>query len=646
MASPMPNLGAILKPLADAIKGLTGPVATFSRELVADLKSVTVTLADTGRAVVGFGSSVSSAVTSSLGGAISFVRILVSELASDIRTELGPAVSFAIDLFKELGSDIGGALVDMASWVGGKAAALFAPLKPGFDLVVSALGKVGSALLVVGAASVSGAASVAGFGVKIASGVSSALVTATGMAVTFSSKLITGFSAAIASTSQFVGSVAGMLKGMAEAGANALKQPFQVLDTLIGSMSQGITRFVALYDPGRVAVFQYAVDSLYAAIGQALAPAMDAVTQVVKALGSAISGAGEQGQMLIAAAASGAVALVAFAAAMALIETAASGGIVPIIGALIGALGGLEAVTGGLQPILDQLAPTLSGVMDIVGTALASVSGAVDAILPAIAKGVEFAASVVGMLASAFDSLGPAISGIVDVFMALMDAVKPMQELWLGILVAGVQLIGKVVASVAPYIVVFVQTMGDMVKKFIGWIREILSLIGIQLPEFDAEGPKGGTKNAPPPVRGTSTGDVESVLRRARESAFSLGGGGEKPEAKTADNTSSIRTSTDAIRQQMGGLINDVKQILRDAPIWITEVLPNKVYGYLIQVASMFPNFRDSAKQIEREAGEAARGERDAGRVGVDTPVGRIEAQDVMPGFRIYDWYARNVKGG
>jgi hypothetical protein len=113
VAVPMPNLGAILKPLAEAIKGLAGPVATFSKGLVTDLKQITNAFSETGKAVA----SVAQSLNSNFKSGLFFATTLVKEFASDIGTFLEPAFSLASILFKELGSDVLGALVDVSRWV-------------------------------------------------------------------------------------------------------------------------------------------------------------------------------------------------------------------------------------------------------------------------------------------------------------------------------------------------------------------------------------------------------------------------------------------------------------------------------------------------------------------------------------------------
>lgn len=655
MASPVPSLGAVLKPLADAIKGLTAVVGAAAPSITA-----------AGRAISG--------TFDGIGAAVSSLKVASASAANLLGAMLQPlkpaiqAVSIAVtNSFLGVASALKSGIDSVAMYVGGKLTDLFKPLAPAIDWLRSQSGamfqKLRDYLGPVGTAVVE-------FGGKLAA-----------IPVRFA----TAITAGIGATTKFAGAVAGMLGEMASAGANALKKPFAVLDSFIASVGQGITRFVALYDPGRVVVFQYAVDSLYAAIGKSLAPAMDAVTQIVKALGSAISGAGEQGQTMIAAIAAGAVGLIAFAAAMALVQAVTTGGVLPILGALVGAFGGLEAVTGGLQPILDQLAPTLSGVMNVVGTAMEAVSAQVGSILPALAQGIDYAAGVVGVLVEAFTQLGPAISAVVGVFMAIQTAVRPLQELIISILVGGVVLLAKEIAAIAPvitavigvfgnvakqlfepltqvvaligtvagqfveligealqlavpYIVQFGEVIGDMVKTVVGWIKELLAMIGIVLPEVKKiEAPKGELGQAPPPVRGTSTSDVESVLRKARESAFSLGGGGQKPEVKTALNTGQTTQAVNDVKKQLNDLVSWLMNAL---PHFIVSEMPLKIYNYLVEVAkTIIDNFPGSGslKQAEKEAGEVSRGERSIGKFGVETPAGRVELGDVAPIFRIQE---------
>lgn len=620
MASPMPNLGAILKPLADAIKGLTASVGAAGASLVNIGKSVADAFGGLGSAVGATVTGIAKAVNvlsgGLIGGLISAVGSGLSAFGSAVVGFIGPPLARAASAVKDAFATIGGVVLTVIS-----------PLTQ-FVGVVGSLGvAVAQSLGTVTASVAQFAASAVGVGVKI----------------------VGAFTAAVSSTSQLVGSVAGMLKGMADAGANALKKPFQVLDTLIGSMSQGITRFVALYDPGRVAVFQYSVDSLYAAIGQALAPAMDAVTQIIRSISSAIAGAGEQGKMLISALALGTIGMIAFAAAMAALQAVMSGGILPIIAGLVGAIGGFALASGMLKPLLDKLAPIISGVMDVLGEALERVTAVVQGpLVSGLQKFVEFGSKFVSYLAGAFERMGPAIGTVFEIIDAIRPAFEAIFGTVYGNFVEVIVLVAQEFQKLAPQIIAVTTIISDWVVGLMALVREIINSLGLYtIPDFEKMAtPKGGTKNAPPPVRGTSTGDVESALRKARESAFSLGGGGEKPEVKTADNTGGIKTSTDAIRQQMNGLINDVKQILRDAPIWITEVLPNKIYGYLMELGNMVVNFLGgSLKQVEREAGEVARGERTPGNFGVDTPAGRVELQDIVPGFRVGDWYGKAVKG-
>src|SRR5262245_879421 len=132
-----------------------------------------------------------------------------------------------------------------------------------------------------------------------------------------------------------------------------------------------------------------------------MVPVLQALTGIVQFLGAELGGTTEQGRKLIASVAAGTVGLIAFAGAMALVEAGASGGIMPVIGAVVGALGGFALASGALTPIFDTLKGVLSGVLDAVGGALERVAAVAADVLPALADGFKFAASVAGYLAGA-----------------------------------------------------------------------------------------------------------------------------------------------------------------------------------------------------------------------------------------------------
>jgi hypothetical protein len=126
-------------------------------------------------------------------------------------------------------------------------------------------------------------------------------------------------------------------------------------------------------------------------------------------------------------------------------------------------------------------------------------------------------------------------------------------------------------------------------------------------------------------VRQAQFGNLEETLRKAMASAYTIGGpGGEKPDLKIAANTSQTAASVNELKDKLNGLWTDVKQILNDAPVWITEVLPVKVYHFML----------DAAKQAMTVG-------RDIGNRGVEVPGtggAKITIADaVAPQAKFYD---------
>lgn len=143
---------------------------------------------------------------------------------------------------------------------------------------------------------------------------------------------------------------------------------------------------------------------------------------------------------------------------------------------------------------------------------------------------------------------------------AIVGAIAPVvglvADLIGGVLAAAVGALATVIKEIVPYITAFFYALRDGVQMVVDWVR---SLFGIA----DSPGTKagGGVGMA---ARQASTGSVESVLQKARESAFSLGMG-----AKGEDPTSiakEIAKKTDLIYQDIKALVEPVKKIAE----WVT----------------------------------------------------------------------------
>ncbi len=447
----------------------------------------------------------------------------------------------------------------------------------------------------------------------------SAAVAQSGEAAQKANAPFRGLSNAVGALGSLATSAIQFTKRLADAGVDLLRRPLSMLDTAIASINQNITRFVALANPAAVMRFQLAVNDLYAVIGRALAPALDVMTGFIRSLGSAIYGTTAQGRTLIAAIAAGTVGMIAFGAAMAAFEAIATGGVMPIIGALIGALGGMAAVTGMLNPLMESLAPILSGLMDQLGGVLGVLIGVVQGVLPALQESITNGIKLIAYLGTALERMAPAIGAFVDVIVEIGKAFQPVGEFLIGVIVEYVVLLAQAFKAFSPVLIELARIVGSIVRQLVTWLRELLAVFGVVIPEFTkAPAPGGGTRStvgaAVTPARTT---DIESVLRATRERAFSLGGAAGPPE-QTAKNTSAVVEHLKDFKANW----EEFKKALAD---WVVQQLPHQLWeiGHGVLLA-VWREIKNIPQQIASEA--SGMGER-----GVETPFGKVRLRDINP---------------
>lgn len=353
---------------------------------------------------------------------------------------------------------------------------------------------------------------------------------------------------------QLGGAIAGMLGQFADSAANMLRGPMRVLDVGIQQVNQNLTRFVALYDPYAVFKFQYAVDSLYAALGQAMAPALYGITEIVQSLTKAIAGTSDQGKTLISAIAAGTVGLTVFGAAMLAIQTIATGGIGPIIGAITGLVGGVMVATGALQPLFDSLSGTLSGLMDSLGGVLVTITALVKgSMLDILQKSFDYLAAKANYLGKALERMAPAIEAATIAVSSMLDIFMSIDEITFKILVESVVLLAKAAAMAVQPMILLAQSIDYIITT----IKDMLGLVGL----IEAA-PEGPTKEGPAPVRGVSTTDASGALRQAYERAFQIGSGAEKPEVKIANHMDGIAKDIAAMKAFLNVVANEAQNLL------------------------------------------------------------------------------------
>jgi len=388
-------------------------------------------------------------------------------------------------------------------------------------------------------------------------------------------------------------------KSLSDAGANALRQPMQVLDTAISAVQTNVVRFVSNANPAAVQLFTMAIDDLQAVIGQALLPVLKIATDVFRSVGSMIYGLNGEGKKLIAAVAAGTIGLIAFGAAMVLIQTITTGGIMPIIGALTGVLGGFFAVFqgGAIKSAIDRVMKILGGVMEQVGAAIDRLAPAMEPVFSILEEIGGLAAAGVAAIAQVWANVAPVFVQLMGVGKKLFDAVRPLIDLGLEMYVGAMTGVINGLAMALEFLMPFIEAVikgikmvADMIAFVVRSIGELLGL-GIGFGT-ELQAPKSALqKNEGTSVKSASFSDPTADLKKAITSAMSIGLGAQPPEQKTADGVTKIVGQLSPLQ----GLVNTVKD-------WL-----GKIGGYLDGIWGTVKSVWDFIKDIPQKIADAIR---------------------------------------
>jgi hypothetical protein len=380
-------------------------------------------------------------------------------------------------------------------------------------------------------------------------------------------------------------------------GAELLRAPLAAFGQTLTAIQQGVVGFVQKANPGAVMRFQLAVDDLQAVIGRAMVPTLNRLTQTVRTIANAFAGLSANGQTLIASVAAGTVGLVAFGAAALLVQTVMTGGLLPILSAVAGALGGFAFVSGSLQPVFERLTAVFSGVADRVGAVIARFAGS-DAFAGIMTALGEVVALVVDVAASVADALMPAFDAILQGIAAFAPLVKASVEIFGNVFTMIADVLGgwivNAVQYATPYLMAFGQILLDLARKsYEGW-QWLLSLVGVNLPSL-------GDSNRPPgtpgssvgaSVRQTSTSNVSDVLQKAREAAFKAGGGATQDPQRQAVN-------------HLQQIENEAREIKGKIEAFARELPGMLVTAFTTRVPEAARNAASAADQATRTPGGA-----------------------------------------
>src|SRR5690348_5942139 len=237
--------------------------------------------------------------------------------------------------------------------------------------------------------------------------------------------------------------------------------------------------------------------------------------------------------------------------------TAAAAGPTAAILAFGEALGGL--VNKANPAVFQQFTMAVNDLMAVIGRALVPIFETV--VIP-----------VIRMAADSLMELAPAGA-------ALAAALQPLVELIGGAFAVAAHVLAEGIKLVAPVIMVFARVLTDVVRFVSRGIRDLLSLIGITLPEFGGK-PGGGVGAA---TRQAGHSSIDDVVKQAQRASFSLGTAQNDPMGEMANATKEIKARADQIYQSLLDLIKNIDQIpdkigsyLLDLPFRIADALTPK----------------------------------------------------------------------
>jgi hypothetical protein len=352
--------------------------------------------------------------------------------------------------------------------------------------------------------------------------------------------------------------IAGAVGDIAGKAGSMINGPSSQLQSFFGRVQGVVGHLVEKANPAAVLRFNLALDDLYATIGQMLTPVLNQFTVLARTLGSALNGMTTEGKKLIAGLAAGTIGMAVFAAGAYAVQAVLTGGIGPALGAIVGALGGMAFASGELQSAMKPVAEILGGLGNRIGEVMSKFAGS-DAFGNLAVAFAEIAGVAIDLAASVLEYLMPAFSAAAELAKALAPAVLPLMGAIMmlnpvvGPVVIAVGLLAKGFELAAPYILAVTNMVVDFGKQMFNLGRQLLSIFGIDLGEFGAAPRSVSKDNTGAAVKSTSTTDVMSVLRAARESAFRMGTGGAKEDyaKQTATGVNTVATEAAAIRAQL-----------------------------------------------------------------------------------------------
>lgn len=214
-------------------------------------------------------------------------------------------------------------------------------------------------------------------------------------------------------------------------------------------------------------------------------------------------------------------------------------------------------VTQGVRLLADALTPLAP-----IGATIA------QAMQPAIATSkifADFLAQGIGQFGKVVAGVAPAFEAVGVAVLAVLEAFRPLFELLLdlagGVLATAGKALATAVTAAVPYISAFAKAIGSVVEFVSRGVRDLLALVGINLPK--AEGLKEGS-SVGAAVRQAQFGQVGDALRKAQTSAYTIGNAAANPQALIAQNTADLKKRADDIYDEIRNLPENIARKMKE----------------------------------------------------------------------------------
>ena len=324
-----------------------------------------------------------------------------------------------------------------------------------------------------------------------------------------------------------VSAAAKAMFGMIDAVKGAVQAPIKALDSFISQVESNIVRFVRFANPAKVQQWQIAVDDLWAVIGQALVPALDAARTVIRAV------------------ADGAMA------------------------SLSKVISGVTSVfkTDAFLSFVKRIASTVSGVVASFGPLLAGVGRALQPVFRVLEMNVAGFGELLVMVADVLGELTPILEAVANVWAEVVKALKPLASLAVqifgGILTVFAKMASFWVSILEPIATWIIDKVGKFLEFVVRQIRAIYEFFGLTLPDYEkkAAGEPGQSVGAS--VRQASYSDPAADYRKAVTNALAIGTGGGDPMQKGISLLEKINSMLDGMKKgPLSQLWDKIKEAL------------------------------------------------------------------------------------